>query len=103
MNGADSKGIVKLYVAILSQFDIIYYIGLFRLVSLGGVNMEIQVLPLIIVCAYLVGMLIVGFIVSKLKIKNSKDYLVAGRRMGLFMVAFSLSGIANDLNRIITT
>ena len=47
--------------------------------------MEIQVLPLIIVVAYLVGMLVVGFVVSKLKIKNSKDYLVAGRRMGLFM------------------
>ena len=51
--------------------------------------MEIQVVPLIIVAAYLIGMLVVGFIVSKLKIKNSKDYLVAGRRMGLFMVAFS--------------
>ncbi|MBR3178040.1 MAG: sodium:solute symporter family protein [Clostridia bacterium] len=63
--------------------------------------MEIQVLPLIIVCAYLVGMLIVGFIVSKLKIKNSKDYLVAGRRMGLFMVAFSLS--ANNIGGGCTT
>lgn len=63
--------------------------------------MEIQVLPLIIVVAYLVGMLIVGFVVSKLKIKNSKDYLVAGRRMGLFMVAFSLS--ANNIGGGCTT
>ncbi len=63
--------------------------------------MEIQVLPLIIVAAYLIGMLVVGFIVSKLKIKNSKDYLVAGRRMGLFMVAFSLS--ANNIGGGCTT
>ena len=63
--------------------------------------MQIQVLPLIIVVAYLVGMLVVGFIVSKLKIKNSKDYLVAGRRMGLFMVAFSLS--ANNIGGGCTT
>ena len=63
--------------------------------------MEIQVLPLIIVVAYLVGMLIVGFIVGKLKIKNSKDYMVAGRRMGLFMVAFSLS--ANNIGGGCTT
>ena len=63
--------------------------------------MEIQVLPLIIVVAYLVGMLIVGFVVGKLKIKNSKDYMVAGRRMGLFMVAFSLS--ANNIGGGCTT
>ena len=63
--------------------------------------MEIQVLSLIIVVAYLVGMLIVGFIVGKLKIKNSKDYMVAGRRMGLFMVAFSLS--ANNIGGGCTT
>lgn len=52
--------------------------------------MEIQILPLIIVVAYLVGMLTVGAVVSKVQIKNAKDYMVAGRRMGLFMVAFSL-------------
>ena len=63
--------------------------------------MEIQIIPLIIVIAYLVGMLIVGFIVGKLKIKNSKDYMVAGRRMGLFMVAFSLS--ANNIGGGCTT
>ena len=63
--------------------------------------MEIQIIPLIIVVAYLVGMLVVGFFVGKLKIKNSKDYLVAGRRMGLFMVAFSLS--ANNIGGGCTT
>ena len=57
--------------------------------------MQVQVLPLIIVFAYLIGMLVVGFVVGKLKIKNSQDYMVAGRRMGLFMVAFSLS--ANNI------
>lgn len=56
---------------------------------------------LIIVIAYLLGMLIVGFVVGKLKIKNSKDYMVAGRRMGLFMVAFSLS--ANNIGGGSTT
>ena len=46
-------------------------------------------------------MLIVGFIVGKLHIKDSKDYMVAGRRMGLFMVAFSLS--ANNIGGGCTT
>ena len=63
--------------------------------------MEIQVLPLVIVVTYLVGMLIVGALVSKLQIKNAKDYMVAGRRMGLFMVAFSLS--ANNIGGGCTT
>ena len=63
--------------------------------------MEIQIIPLIIVIAYLVGMLVVGAIVGKLKIKNSKDYMVAGRRMGLMMVAFSLS--ANNIGGGCTT
>ena len=63
--------------------------------------MEIQVIPLIIVVTYLVAMLAVGAIVSKLQIKNAKDYVVAGRRMGLFMVAFSLS--ANNIGGGCTT
>lgn len=63
--------------------------------------MEIQILPLIIVVAYLVGMLVVGAVVSKVQIKNAKDYMVAGRRMGLFMVAFSLS--ANNIGGGCTT
>lgn len=51
--------------------------------------MEIQTGALIIVLAYMVGMMIVGYVVGKINIKGSADYLVAGRRMGLFMVAFS--------------
>lgn len=60
-----------------------------------------QTIPLIIVVVYLVGMLLVGFIIGKLKIKNSQDYMIAGRRMGLFMVAFSLS--ANNIGGGSTT
>ena len=60
-----------------------------------------QTTPLIIVASYLIGMLIVGFVVGKLKIKDSQDYMVAGRRMGLFMVAFSLS--ANNIGGGSTT
>ena len=63
--------------------------------------MEVQVAPLIIVAGYLLGMLLIGFIVSKLSIKDSKDYMIAGRRMGLFMVAFSLS--ANNIGGGSTT
>ena len=63
--------------------------------------MELQIIPLIIVVAYLVGMMVVGFIVGKLNIKDSSDYMLAGRRMGLFMVAFSLS--ANNIGGGSTT
>ena len=63
--------------------------------------MQIQVIPTIIVVAYLVGMMLVGLIVGKLQIKDSKDYMLAGRRMGLFMVAFSLS--ANNIGGGSTT
>lgn len=63
--------------------------------------MELQIVPLVIVVAYLVGMLVIGFVIGKLKIKNSADYMVAGRRMGLFMVAFSLS--ANNIGGGSTT
>lgn len=64
-------------------------------------RMELQLIPLIIVLAYLIGMLLVGFIVGKLNIKDSQDYMLAGRRMGLFMVAFSLS--ANNIGGGSTT
>ena len=57
--------------------------------------MEIQTGALVIVLAYMVGMMIIGYVVGKINIKGSADYLVAGRRMGLFMVAFSLS--ANNI------
>ena len=63
--------------------------------------MSVNVISLIIVAAYLIGMLVIGLVVGKLKIKDSEDYMVAGRRMGLFMVAFSLS--ANNIGGGSTT
>lgn len=63
--------------------------------------MQIQIVPLVIVVAYLACMMLVGFIVGRLKINDSKDYMIAGRRMGLFMVAFSLS--ANNIGGGSTT
>ena len=63
--------------------------------------MEIQTGALVIVLAYMVGMMVVGYVVGKINIKGSADYLVAGRRMGLFMVAFSLS--ANNIGGGCTT
>lgn len=56
---------------------------------------------LLIVVGYLIGMLAIGFVVSKFKIKNSSDYMLAGRRMGVFMIAFSLS--ANNIGGGSTT
>lgn len=46
-------------------------------------------------------MLVIGYVIGKLKIKNADDYMLAGRRMGLFMVAFSLS--ANNIGGGSTT
>ena len=63
--------------------------------------MAIQPLELTIVIVYLVGMLLIGYLTNKLSIKNSTDYLIAGRRMGLFMVACSLS--ANNVGGGSTT
>ena len=63
--------------------------------------MDLNIGALIIVAGYLIGMLIIGFVVGKINIKTSKDYMIAGRRMGLFMVAFSLS--ANNIGGGSTT
>lgn len=60
-----------------------------------------QTLPLIIVVVYMSAMMLIGFIVGKKQINDSKDYMIAGRRMGLFMVAFSLS--ANNVGGGSTT
>ena len=60
-----------------------------------------NLVAIVVVVAYLIGMLVVGFVVGKTKIKDSKDYMIAGRRMGLFMVAFSLS--ANNIGGGSTT
>jgi len=63
--------------------------------------MVVNTSALIIVIGYLVGMLIVGYVVGKIKIKGAEDYMLAGRRMGIFMVAFSLS--ANNIGGGCTT
>ena len=63
--------------------------------------MAVNTGALIIVIGYLLGMLVIGGIVGKLKIKSSEDYMIAGRRMGIFMVAFSLS--ANNIGGGSTT
>ena len=60
-----------------------------------------QTLPLIIVVVYMAAMMIIGLVVGKKQINDSKDYMIAGRRMGLFMVAFSLS--ANNVGGGSTT
>ncbi|MFC2821372.1 MAG: sodium:solute symporter [Spirochaetales bacterium] len=63
--------------------------------------MVVNTSALIIVIGYLIGMLVVGYIVGKIKIKGAEDYMLAGRRMGVFMVAFSLS--ANNIGGGSTT
>ena len=63
--------------------------------------MVVNTSALIIVIGYLIGMLFVGYIVGKIKIKGAEDYMLAGRRMGVFMVAFSLS--ANNIGGGSTT
>ena len=63
--------------------------------------MVVNTSALIIVIGYLVGMLVVGYVVGKLKIQGAEDYMLAGRRMGIFMVAFSLS--ANNIGGGCTT
>ena len=63
--------------------------------------MVVNTSALIIVIGYLLGMLIIGFVVGKLQIKGADDYMLAGRRSGLLMVAFSLS--ANNIGGGCTT
>jgi len=60
-----------------------------------GFQLEIRTVPLIIVGVYMLVMLCFGFIVGKFFIKDSKDYMLAGRRMGLLMLGISLS--ANNI------
>jgi len=50
---------------------------------------------------YMVGLFIIGYLTNKLTIKSSADYMLAGRRMGIFMVAASLS--ANNIGGGSTT
>ena len=65
------------------------------------VQMQIEVLPMIILIIYLIGMLSIGFLSNKFMIKNSNDYLLGGRRIGLLFVAASLS--ANNVGGGSTT
>ena len=53
--------------------------------------MGIQVVPLIIVIVYLLSLLVIGYLVKKFMVKTSTDFMLAGRRMGVFFVAVSLS------------
>lgn len=57
--------------------------------------MQIQVVPLIIICAYLIILILMGFLTNKFFIKTSTDYMLAGRSLGLVVVAASLS--ANNI------
>lgn len=60
-----------------------------------------QWLPTIILIVYLVAMLVVGFLTNKFAVNSSDDYMLAGRRMGVLMVACSLS--ANNVGGGSTT
>ena len=63
--------------------------------------MGIQIIPVVILCIYIIGMFSIGFLVNKFFVKSSTDYMVAGRRMGVLMVACSLS--ANNVGGGSTT
>lgn len=63
--------------------------------------MNIQVIPVVILLLYVVGMFSIGFLVNKFFIKSSTDYMIAGRSMGVLMVACSLS--ANNVGGGSTT
>lgn len=52
-------------------------------------------MPMIIVIIYLIIMLLVGFLTNKFLIKNSADYMLAGRSLPAIMVACSLA--ANNI------
>ena len=65
------------------------------------VQMQIEVLPMVILIVYLIGMLSIGFLSNKFMIKNSNDYLLGGRPIGLLFVAASLS--ANNVGGGSTT
>lgn len=62
---------------------------------------QVQVVPVIILCVYIGVMFSIGFFVNKLTIKTSTDYMLAGRRMGVLMIACSLS--ANNIGGGSTT
>lgn len=63
--------------------------------------MELQIVPIIMLIVYMIGLFSIGYLTNKLTIKSSHDYMLAGRRMGVFMVAASLS--ANNIGGGSTT
>lgn len=63
--------------------------------------MELQIVPIIMLIVYMIGLFSIGYFTNKLTIKSSHDYMLAGRRMGVFMVAASLS--ANNIGGGSTT
>lgn len=62
---------------------------------------KLQLLPLIILVVYIIAMFLVGIIANKMTIETSEDYMLAGRRMGVIMIACSLS--ANNVGGGSTT
>ncbi|MDD2493798.1 MAG: sodium:solute symporter family protein [Tissierellia bacterium] len=63
--------------------------------------MNIQIVPVIMILVYMIVLFSIGYLTNKLTIKSSSDYMLAGRRMGMFMVAASLS--ANNIGGGSTT
>lgn len=63
--------------------------------------MELKIVPIIMLVVYMIALFSIGYLTNKLTIKNSHDYMLAGRRMGVFMVAASLS--ANNIGGGSTT
>ena len=52
---------------------------------------KLQLLPMIILVIYIIAMFAIGIIANRLTIETSEDYMLAGRRMGIVMIACSLS------------
>ncbi|MDR1863928.1 MAG: sodium:solute symporter family protein [Treponema sp.] len=63
--------------------------------------MGIRIVPLIIVAAYLIGLLLIGYLTKRFFVKTSTDFLLGGRRLGVFFVAASLA--ANNIGGGSTT
>jgi solute:Na+ symporter, SSS family len=62
---------------------------------------SIQATPIIILIIYMISMFAIGYFTNKFMIKSSTDYMLAGRRMGVLMIACSLS--ANNVGGGSTT
>lgn len=62
---------------------------------------SVQATPILILVIYMLGMFAIGYFTNKYMIKSSTDYMLAGRRMGVLMIACSLS--ANNVGGGSTT